>query len=600
MKTPSDEFLSYYLEELTYLRKSGAQFARAYPKVAARLELHPDECPDPHVERLIESFAFLTARIQSDLDQDFSEIAAEMLNVVYPHYLNPIPSMSVARFEVDPKRAKMTTGHVIDRDTMLFTTSTDGAVCRMRTAYPVTLWPVEVTEVAIEANEAYAFIDVTKVAAVLRLRLRAFDDPFNVLGVDKLRFYLNGDSVLVSRLYAMLADTTLNVAVLPIGAKRPTALGRNAIAPIGFGEDEALIPYPRYSHPSYRLLQEYFAFPEKFCFFDVSGLAGAATGKEIDLLFYLGARPPKMLVTPDAFALGCTPVVNVFRKTSEPIRIDHRQLEYPLVADYRRQKTTEIHSIVAVSGSADPKEGTREYAPFYCYNHGLERRDQQAYWHARRVLSQGPDYAGTEIRLSFRDSAFNPARPPEDFVYAHLLCTNRGLATELPAGVALFSDEAVPVASIVCMKKPTPPIDPPLGGQMLWRLVSHLSLNHLSLTDDERGIKAFREIVGLYANSASAAVRRQIDGIDSVHQRRVVRRIHDDAWRGFCRGTEITLTFDESNFVGGSAFLFASVIQQFLSLYTSINSFTELVIKRVHDEEEWKRWPPSLGGKPVL
>jgi len=231
----------------------------------------------------------------------------------------------------------------------------------------------------------------------------------------------------------------------------------------------------------------------------------------------------------------------------------------------------------------------------------MERRNQKAFWHARRVASQHPEVSGTDILLSFRDAAFTPARPPEEVVFAHLLCTNRDLASELPAGGLLQTDHSMPVGRIVCLKKPTRPVDPPLGGQTLWRLVSHLSLNYLSLGDVDSSLKAFREIIGLYAHSNSAAVRQQIQGVREMNHRRVVRRIGDASWRGFCRGTEVTLTFDEDNYVGSSAFLFASVIQQFLSLYASINSFTQLVIKRAgHEDEEWKRWPPMGGGKAVL
>jgi type VI secretion system protein ImpG len=597
----SDELLTYYLEELSYLRRMGERFARAYPKVAGRLELQADECPDPHVERLIESFAFLTARIQKDLDTDFVEVAAELLNVLYPHYLNPIPSMSVARFDVDPLRAKLTSGFDIPKHTTLFAASTDGAICRVRTCYPVELWPLEVTEAEMETPEVHEFVDPSRTASVLRLRLRSLADPFEVLGVDRLRFFLNGDPVLVNALYELLIDGAKRVAVLPAGEKRPRYLDADAIAPAGLAADEDVIPYPRYSHPAYRLLQEYFVFPEKFHFVDVRGLAGRATGQEIDLLFLLDRVMPKLLFGPQTFALGCTPVANLFHKTSDPIRIDHRQLEYPLVPDLRRERSTEVHSILSISGSSDPAESSREYAPFYSYTHTMERRGQMAYWHARRVASEHPGLTGTDVRLSFRDLDFEPTRPPDEVVFAHLLCTNRGLAAELPADGRLQTDMSMPVSAIVCMKKPTRPIDPPLGGQALWRLVSHLSLNYLSLGGGPESVKSFREILGLYCFSESPAVRQQLHGIREMEQRKIVRRFGDAAWKGFCRGTEVSLVMDESFYVGNSAFLLASVLQHFLALYGSINSFTQLVIRRAgRESEEWKRWPPMAGGTAVL
>lgn len=601
MKPPSDEFLAYYLEELSYLRRMGERFARAYPKVAGRLELQADECPDPHVERLIESFAFLTARIQRDLDNDFVEIAAELLNVLYPHYLNPIPSMAIARFDFDPLRAKLTTGFEIAKHTGLFASSTDGAIARVRTCYPVTLWPIEVAEAEFETPEVHEFVDPAKTAAVLRLRLRSLADPFEVLGVNRLRFFLNGDPVLVNKLYELIVDGTKRVAVLPVGEKRPRYADINPVKPVGFGEDEDVIPYARYSHPAYRLLQEYFAFPDKFHFIDLQGLLGRATGQEVDVLFLLDRAAPKLMIEPKTFALGCTPVVNLFKKTSEPLRVDHRQLEYRLVPDLRKEKTTEVHSILSVSGSSDPADGGRDYAPFYSYTHTQERRAQKAFWHARRVPTEHPDMFGTDVLLSFRDLDFQPAQPPHEIVFAQMLCTNRGLAAELPADGLLQTDQSIPVSQIVCLKKPTRPIDPPLGGQALWRLVSHLSLNYLSIGGGEKGIESFREILGLYCYSDSPALRQQLHGIRAIDQRKIVRRFGDAAWKGFVRGTEVSLVMDENFYVGSSAFLLASVLQHFLGLYSSINSFTQLVIRRAGREtEEWKRWPPMAGATAVL
>jgi type VI secretion system protein ImpG len=598
----SEDFLRYYLEELTYLRHMGERFARSYPKVAGRLELQRDECPDPHVERLIESFAFLTARIQSDLDADFPEIAAELLGVLYPHYLNPVPSMAVARFDFDPDRGKLTTGYVIPRHTPLFSVAEQGQVCRFRTAYSVTLWPIEVTEAEMEPAEKFEFLGSSSdVAHVLRLRLQSRTDPFEVLGVDSLRFFLSGESILISRLFELLHESIRHVAVLPAGAKAPRYLGDDAIGMVGFEEEESVVPYPRQSHPAYRLLQEYFTFPEKFHFIDVRGLLGRASGQAVDLLFLLDRVPRrKLLLTPQTFALGCTPVANLFRKTSEPIRVDHRQIEYRLVPDMRKERTTEIHSVLSISGTSDPADPTRDYAPFYSFNHAMELRKQKAFWHSRRVPTQREDMTGTELMLSFRDLEFRPTRPPDEVVFGQLLCTNRALAEQLPADAVLQTDEALPVLRIIALKKPTRAVTPPLGGQDLWRLVSHLSLNYLSITSGPESLKALREILGLYCFSDAPSQRQQISGLQSMAYRPVVRRIGNDGWKGFCRGTEVAVAFDEAQYVGSSAFLLGAVLNRFFGLYASTNSFTQLVVRRIGREGDWKRWPPMAGGKIVL
>jgi len=604
MQSSNEDFLHYYLEELSYLRQAGVRFASEHRKVAARLELHPHECADPHVERLIESFAFLTARIQADLADDFPEIAAELLNVLYPHYLVPVPSMTVVRFEVDAKRFELTSSHQVLRHTQVFTHADEGTVVRFRTAYPVELWPVAVTAAELVAPDRFPFIDkASSVASVLRLRLEAKgEDPFEVLKIDRLRFYLHGESPVVARLYELLMNDLLRVAVLPDRAEAPNDVAGDAVLPVGFGPDEDVIPYPKYSHPAYRMLREYFTLPEKFHFFDVRHLRGAMTGGSVDLLFLFKVPPAKLRLTPETFILGCTPATNLFRQTSEPLRIDHRQLEYRLVPDLRRDQATEIHSIISVSGTSDSADRTREYAPFYSFTHDMEHRAQRAFWHARRVPAQHSGMTGTDVLLSFRDLDFNPGRPHDEIVYAHLLCTNRALAAEIPAGHPMQTDVAVPVKDIVCLKKPTHPVDPPLGGQMLWRLVSHLSLNYLSLGETEDALEALQEILNLYCPADVPALQHQIQGIRRMSHRPVVRRMTGGpAWQGFSRGIEVELLFDESKFDGGSAFLLASVLNQFFGLFASMNSFTQLVIRRsARESEEWKRWRPMVGAKPVL
>ncbi len=316
----------------------------------------------------------------------------------------------------------------------------------------------------------------------------------------------------------------------------------------------------------------------------------------MDLLFLLDQAPSSRLpIGPQNFLLGCTPIINLFAKTSEPIRIDHRRLEYRLVADQRREKTTEIHSIQAISGSTNPAERSRDFAPFYAFTHEMSERGQKVFWHARRVLSLYQDVAGTETLLSFLDLDFKPTQPPLETVFAHTLCTNRALAVQMPAGALLSIEDPIPVARVVCLKKPSPQVSPPLSGQTLWRLVSHLSLNYLSLSGERESVKALREILRLYCASEAASVHQQISGIRSMEVRPVVRRVGESAWRGFCKGLEVTLTMDEGRFVGGSAFLLGAVLNHFFALYSSTNSFSQLVLRRHEREGEWKRWPPMAG-----
>ena len=584
MSAPDEELLQRYLEELSWLRSMGSRFAARHPDVASQLELSGNVCPDPHVERLIESFAFLTARIQSDLASDFPEIAAELLQTLYPHYLNPIPSMTIVRFEADAKPAR------IARHTKLFADTTAGDVCRFRTCYAVDVWPVRVTHAAIEDGADFEFPDAkNRAVSVLRLRLECDAAPFEELAIDTLRFFLANERI-VDRLYPLLlAEDRRRVTVVARGADEIPTAAYLEVAQVGFGEDEDMIPWPHLSHPAYRLLQEYFTFERKFHFFDVKGLRGRLHGREADLLFLLDGEPPHAGLHRDDLLLGCTPAINLFTRTSEPIRVDHRTIEYPLVADHRHQASTAIHSIRLVSGSSNAAETSRAYAPFYSYTHDMTRGAQSAFWHARRD--------GEGVRLSFRDTSFDPALPGDEVVYAHLFCTNGDLAAELPARSRLYADEDLDAGAITALLKPTPQLEPAHGGELLWRLVSHLSLNHLSLDDTDAALRALREILLLYCPEGATTQRERIQQIRGVASRKVTGRAKE--WRGFARGTEISLELDRALLEKDNGFLFASVLSHFFGLHASINSFSRLVVRGAGDTKGMQ-WPIMTGAKAVL
>ena len=248
----------------------------------------------------------------------------------------------------------------------------------------------------------------------------------------------------------------------------------------------------------------------------------------------------------------------------------------------------------------DHKDTTSTYEPYFSYNHGMAIDEHQAFYHCRRQHTGRKDMPGTELLLSFVDLDFNPAVPRTETVFAHTLCTNRGLAEEVPAGAVLQIEQAAPLSNIVTLAKPTPQINPPMDGAALWRLISHLSLNYLSLADGEESINALREILRLYCVSSYSDTHQQINGLRQMSCRSVVRRIGQTAWKGFCRGKEITLQFDEEMYVGSSAFLLGAVLNRFFPLYASINTFTQLIIQSNQREGIWKKWQPMAGDQIVL
>ena len=594
-----EELLQFYRDELTYLRTMGSEFAGKHQKLADRLELSPQECTDPHVERLIQSFAFLTARLQLRLQEEFPEITTALLGTLYPQLINPVPAMAIARFDVDPDQGKMTTGHFIPPLVSLFHDTPQKLTCRFRTCYPVTLWPIEVVSAAIEDSVVVNFLSTeTNVAAVLRLELRCLQGVFSELELDNLRFFLNGDAVSVSTLYELLFHSVGKIAVLTGDSENPFYLSPDSIKPVGFGLDEEVLPYPANAHPAYRLLQEYFSFPEKYHFFDLHDLKHRlGSTDKVKIFFLLRERPARNLsISSQTFHLGCTPVINLFPRTTEPIRLDHSRLEYQLIADKRRESTTEIHSILAVSASSDPNLPEQKLEPFYSYNHFMDGAKHEAFWQATRRPSNRNEIPGTEMFLSFLDLNFKPTDPPVQTVYAHTLCTNRSLTSSLPRNAELQPEEKMPTHKISLVGRLSLPLSPLLGGSTVWRLISHLSLNHLSLSEGSDSLNALREILGLYCNSNMPWTYKQINGITEMTVTKKSMYVGEDAWRGFCRGTEITLTFDEEAFRGSSPFLFGTVLNQFFGLYTSVNSFTQLTIrKRAQPEVIWKQWEPRAG-----
>jgi type VI secretion system protein ImpG len=615
----SEALYRHYERELLFIRQMAQEFARQYPAVANRLLLEPNRSADPHVERLIEAFALLTARVQQKLDDEFPELTEALLSVLYPHYLAPVPSLAVVQFEADPTTATPA-GVTIPRHSKLHAPRAGKTSCQFRTGYPVTLWPVALTDARLQPPPFPAgWQPPPRTAAALRLQLECQGEfAFHRLDLDTLRFYLYGDSQIIGQLYELIFNHTLQVAFRPLdaSARAPAVVLRpdECLGQVGFGRDEGLLPYPNQSFLGYRLLTEFFSFPPKFLFVDLSGFreaARAGLGKRLEVTLALNRTLASLeqAVGAKTFRLGCTPVVNLFEQTAEPIPLTHKRYEYRIVPDVHQPDGMEVYSVDQVV-SADP-QGLKEYRPFYAFHHdGGDGAAGEAFWYASRRPSLREGDRGTEVFLHFTDPAFNPRLPAEAVVLVRTTCTNRDVPVELQqAGEALRFDleAAVPLRAIRCLRTPTAPLRPPLRRGAHRRLLSHLALNHLSITDAVEGKAALQEMLRLYdfadpqAGRQLAAVNRNlIDGITAVESRRVVGRIGGPASSGFCRGVEVTIEFDEQKYVGTGVFLFACVLERFLGLYASMNSFTQLVARMKQADGPLKRWPPRAGEGRLL
>jgi type VI secretion system protein ImpG len=598
-----EELLQFYRDELSYLRRMGREFKGQYAKLAGRLEISDNECSDPHVERLIQSFAFLTARLQLNLRDEFPEITTALLGTLYPQLINPIPAMGIARFKLDPKQGKTTTGNLIPRGTRLFYDTPQKLTCRFRTCYPVTMWPLDVVAAGLEDPGQVNFLSTeTNVAAVLRLELKCQQgSTFKDLELKHLRFFLSGDTITVNTLYELLFSHLKKIVLVPEDTGQPNYLPLNAVREVGFTVKENVLPYPPNAHPAYRLLQEYFSFPAKYNFFDLHSLDHHGSTERLKIYFLFDQMPTRTpAINTETFSLGCTPVINLFHKTTEPIRLDHKSFEYPLIPDKRREGTTEIHSILSVSASSDPSKAAEKLEPFYSYNHYMDSSKHRAFWHATRRNSNRQEVPGTEMYLSFLDLNFKPTDAPVQTVYAHTLCTNRELTATMEENAKLNLEEKLLEYDITLLGRPSLPYPPLLGGPTVWRLISHLSLNHLSFSEGSDNLNALREILGLYCVSNRPSALNQIAGIKQMTTNRKSLYVGEDEWQGFCRGTSITLTFDEDMYRGSSSFLLGAVLNHFFGLYTAVNSFTQLTIKKLAlPELIWKQWEARAGDEAL-
>lgn len=612
------ELLLHYNRELEFLRTRAADFARAYPKIAGRLMPSGEVGEDPHVERLVEAFALLASRIHKRLDDDFPLFTESFLEVLYPHYLRPFPACSIAQLDLGSAAAQMTQGALLPRGTLLASRPVRGVPCRFRTAYPVTLLPVAVASAsfrgALRAPDGTPVPRGATSVISIELALQSPQAQWGKLGAGAVRLYLDGEASQVAALREALFGRVQGVLLqtTPVGPWQAVeALPRE----VGFGEDEALVEFDERSHTAYRLLTEYFAFPDKFNFVDLPLPAALhdSTARSITLHYALaGVRSDsdeaRLLETLAARHLrtGCTPVVNLFTQRAEPIRVSHAAESYPVLPDGRRAWGFEVHSVQKVWRVRHAADGENidEFRPFYSLQHDdLLKEGEVAgrYWYAQRNATVAELSPGFETELAIVDIDFDPAKPQTDTLSVQVLATNRDLPSQMSianAGGDLFLEGGGLAREIRLLRVPTPTLRFARGGGALWRLISHLSLNHLSLSAG--GLEALKEMLRLYDLPRSAANRRMLDALVAVEHHPATACLPGDPFPAFVRGIEVRLAVDETGFVGTGLRLFAQVLDRFFGLYVHVNSFTQLKVVSARTQEELVTCPRRSGNSPLL
>lgn len=620
--------LRYYNEELRHLREMGAEFAQAFPKIASRLGLEGLEVADPYVERLLEGFAFLAGRVQLKIDAEFPRFTQRLLDIVYPQFLAPTPAMLIAQAWPDLADPALAKGPCLVRGSALAGQAgkAGGTACEFRTAHDLPLWPLEITQAEYFTHAAdlpmAGLPQARKVRSGLRLRLRCTADlTFGDLALHDLQLHCAGVDEMAYRLHELVCGACLHVLVLP--TRRPAdwheALDGDAVEPMGFDDEQALLPQSLHGFAGYRLLQEYFAFPQRFLFFTLKGLGDAlrvhGEQTEVDVVLLFSRVESSLLQAVDtrSLALHCVPAINLLERRCDRIHVNPGEPEFHVVPDRSRPMDFEVHSLTEVLGYAAGVASEWRFLPFYNAFH-TEPRGHNAYYtmtRLPRLLSQHQQregtrtaYIGTEVFLSVVDAREAPYAADLRQLGVQALCTNRDLPLLMPVGQAngdLVPMQAAPVKALAVLRGPSRPQSALREGSVAWKLLNQLSLNHLSLTDtdEQQGAAALREILRLYVPAGDAAALRQVDGLRSVRVQPVVRRLPMPGPIAFGRGVDVRVEVDEHAFEGASAFLLGCVLERFLARHVSMNGFTQTRLYASTGGEIFSGQPRS-GKRPIL
>lgn len=601
--------IGYYEQELQHLQDMGKEFAELFPKQAARLRLGKDvEVADPYVERLLEGFAFLAARVQLKLDAEFPRFTQRLVEVLYPQFLAPLPAMLIAQVQPDPGDAGLLSGLTLPHGSMLRSQSARAGLtdCRFRTAHDLQLWPVELVSAEYFSHASNLPLggqeSWRKFSSGLRFRLRTTGGcDFSQISLQDLRLHCAAAGELGYALHELVCGHTLGVIVSGgqgAGARHETVLP-GCVRTVGFDDDQALLPATQRGFSGYRLLQEYFAFPSRFMFFDLAGIGDTLRrigGQEVEivLLFSRANGVLAQSVDVNSLALNCVPAINLFEQRCDRVQVGPQGHDYHVVVDRARPMDFEIIELLDVSGHGNDLTRERRFSPLYAaFHHDDEERG--AYFTLQReprllsarqkdLRGTGPrsSYIGTEVFVSIVDMKEAPFSADLQQLSVRALCSNRDLPLLMSTGSDddLSLESSAPVKGIRVVKGPSRPQTALREANLAWRFINQLSLNHLSLSDadEHQGAAALREMLHLYAREGDEAAQRQIDGVRSVKTEPVVRRLRKPGPIAFGRGVQITVTVDELAFQGGSAFLLGCVLERFFGRHVSMNGFTELQV----------------------
>jgi type VI secretion system protein ImpG len=618
-------FLATYNSELLYLREAAAEFAQQHPKIARRLGMQGMEIADPYVERLIESFCFMSARMQLKLDAEFPRFTQRLLEVIYPNYVSPTPSMAVAQLHPDMCEGDLRRGFRIAPQTAFFAKVPHGetTACEFRSSQEVTLWPLRIVAAELTGAPPDVAVDRhlpphVKVQGALRLTLQLEGDAsfVDISGLDRLPVYLAGEETVASHLFELLHTSALaSVIGAPGKLAQPVhVVSQDALVQEGLQPQQSLLPLRWNSFHGHNLLREYFCCARRFYFFTLTGLAEGLRridGDRVEIVVLLSQAPGQLANHVDAarFALFCTPVINLFPGRTDRIGLNQSDSEFHLVPDRSKPLDYEVFSVEQLHGQADDLTEAQLFRPLFDTLHQDEgnygryfslRREPRLYSETMRKLGTRTPYIGTEVFLSLVDQEHAPYRHDLRYLSAQAWLTNRDLPQLVPRnGVDdLRIAASAPVATIGLVCAPSMPQVPLAQREVAWQLIRQLSFNYLPLTslNGREGGQALRELLSLFVTADDAVAMQQVRSLTGSDIAPVTRRLPGSGPLVYGRGVACRLMVDENGFSGSSPYLFGLILEHWLARHVSINVFTQT---ELHSMQRGlvARWPVRMGGR---
>jgi len=618
--------LDTYNRELLYMREMASEFAQQHPKIAKRLGMHGIEVADPYVERLIEAFCFMSARMQIKLDAEFPRFTQRLLEVIYPNYISPTPSMTVAQLHPDWREGDLHSGFTVPRDTVFRSRVPQGeqTSCQFRSSQDVRLWPLEIVSAKLtEAPPDIVHLDRylpahVEVKGALRLTLRVHGggDFASLKGLDRLTFYLPGDEAIASHLFELLhASAVASVTGVP-GAmsQNPHVVIKEALVHEGLQPEQSLLPLRWNTFHGHHLLHEYFACPSRFYFFTLTQLVPGLTriaAQEAEIIVLLSKPPGKLANHVDArqFALHCTPLINLFPAHTDRVELDASAAEFHLVPDRAHPRDYEVYSVQAMSGQLQETAAPIVFRPLFDTlnqdegNHGRYfsvRRERRLSSDVARKYGTRTPYIGTELFVSLVDQHDAPYHHDLRHLSVQALLTNRDLPQLVPRnGVDDLSvADSIPVTSVGLIRAPSAPQAPFAEREIAWRLIRQLGFNYLPLTsmNGREAGQALRDLLRLFVGQDESASMRQVQSLIGADIAAVTRRLPGNGPLVYGRGVACSLTVDESDFSGISPYLFGLILEHWVARHVSINVFTQTELHSMQ-RGQIARWPVRMGGR---